>query len=114
MWTTTGVALHRLSDFFFVEIEIENSLKLIDVFFIFFLQRPDSDEKFRRIQSDKEALALQVQVLSEQVSLQNEKIVEMERLINEKNRLISNAEDLLQRVSKVFYFKLLKIQFFNR
>ncbi|XP_063699034.1 liprin-beta-1 [Culicoides brevitarsis] len=61
------------------------------------LPRPDSDERYRRLQSDKEALALQVQVLSEQVQLQNEKIVEMERLINEKNRLISNAEDLLQR-----------------
>lgn len=67
--------------------------------FILLFQRPDSDERYRRLQSDKEALALQVQVLSEQVSLQNEKIVEMERLINEKNRLISNAEDLLQRVS---------------
>lgn len=43
---------------------------------------------------------MQVQVLSEQVSAQTNKITELERLINDKSHLISNTEDLLQRVSE--------------
>lgn len=62
-------------------------------------QRPDTDERFRRLQTDKESLAMQVQMLSDQVSAQNSKITDLERLINDKAQLISNTEDLLQRVS---------------
>lgn len=43
---------------------------------------------------------MQVQLLSEQVSTQTNKIDELERLINDKTHLISNTEDLLQRVSQ--------------
>lgn len=56
-----------------------------------------SDERYRQLQVEKDALAFQIQILSEQVNLQNEKINELERLLNEKNRLIANAEDILQR-----------------
>lgn len=38
-------------------------------------------------------------MLSEQVNAQNDKISDLERLITDKAQLISNTEDLLQRVS---------------
>ncbi|XP_055691910.1 liprin-beta-2 isoform X2 [Lutzomyia longipalpis] len=60
-------------------------------------QRQDIDERLRRLQSDKESLALQVQVLSEQVAAQNEKISDLERMLTEKTQLLSNADDLLHR-----------------
>ncbi|XP_058833871.1 liprin-beta-1 isoform X2 [Topomyia yanbarensis] len=60
-------------------------------------QRQDTDERLRRLQTDKEALALQVKVLTEQVQTQSTKITELERTVHEKNKLISNADDLLQR-----------------
>ncbi|XP_055624525.1 uncharacterized protein LOC129767542 isoform X3 [Toxorhynchites rutilus septentrionalis] len=63
-------------------------------------QRQDTDERLRRLQSDKEALALQVKVLTEQVQTQSTKLAELERTVGEKNQLLSNAEDLLQRVSE--------------
>ncbi|XP_058833876.1 uncharacterized protein LOC131691471 isoform X7 [Topomyia yanbarensis] len=63
-------------------------------------QRQDTDERLRRLQTDKEALALQVKVLTEQVQTQSTKITELERTVHEKNKLISNADDLLQRVSE--------------
>lgn len=40
-------------------------------------------------------------MLSEQVSAQSGKITDLERLINDKTQLISNTEDLLQRVSGI-------------
>lgn len=43
---------------------------------------------------------MQVQMLGEQVTAQNGKIGDLERLINDKTQLISNTEDLLQRVSR--------------
>ncbi|XP_055691916.1 liprin-beta-1 isoform X7 [Lutzomyia longipalpis] len=61
------------------------------------LPRQDIDERLRRLQSDKESLALQVQVLSEQVAAQNEKISDLERMLTEKTQLLSNADDLLHR-----------------
>lgn len=70
------------------------------IFFFLISQRQDTDERLRRLQNDKESLALQVQVLSEQVNAQNEKISDLERLITDKAQLISNTEDLLQRVSE--------------
>lgn len=64
-----------------------------------FLQRQDIDERLRRLQSDKDALALQVQVLTEQVSSQNDKIIDLERSLTDKTQLLNNTEDMLQRVS---------------
>uniref|UniRef100_A0AAG5D397 SAM domain-containing protein n=1 Tax=Anopheles atroparvus TaxID=41427 RepID=A0AAG5D397_ANOAO len=63
------------------------------------LPRQDTDERLRRLQTDKEALAMQVKTLTEQVQTQSSKIIELERTVKEKNQLLSNAEDLLQRVS---------------
>ncbi|CAD7088011.1 unnamed protein product [Hermetia illucens] len=62
-------------------------------------QRQDIDERLRRLQSDKDALALQVQVLTEQVSSQNDKIIDLERSLTDKTQLLNNTEDMLQRVS---------------
>ncbi|XP_021711262.1 liprin-beta-1 isoform X3 [Aedes aegypti] len=63
-------------------------------------QRQDTDERLRRLQTDKEALALQVKMLTEQVQTQGTKISDLERTVSEKNQLLSNADDLLQRVSQ--------------
>lgn len=63
------------------------------------LQRQDMDDRLRRLQSDKESLVLQVQVLTEQVAAQGEKISELERTVTEKQHLLNNADDLLRRVS---------------
>lgn len=63
-------------------------------------QRQDnSSERLRKLQSDKDALQLQVQILTEQVNAQSDKLKELEMTINEKNLQISNGEDLLNRVS---------------
>lgn len=63
-------------------------------------QRQDnSSERLRKLQSDKDALQLQVQILTEQVNAQSDKLKELEMTINEKNMQISNSEDLLNRVS---------------
>lgn len=45
-------------------------------------------------------MALQVKVLTEQVQTQGTKIADLERTVSEKNQLLSNADDLLQRVSQ--------------
>ncbi|XP_035791916.1 uncharacterized protein LOC118466525 isoform X2 [Anopheles albimanus] len=60
-------------------------------------QRQDTDERLRRLQTDKEALALQVKTLTEQVQTLTSKISDLERTVKEKNQLLANAEDLLQR-----------------
>jgi hypothetical protein len=39
-------------------------------------------------------------VLNEQVTAANQKLEDMERTMTEKNQLLTNAEDLLQRVSQ--------------
>lgn len=62
-------------------------------------QRQDTDERLRRLQSDKESLVLQVQVLTEQVIAQGEKLSELERSLTEKQHQLNNADDLLRRVS---------------
>lgn len=67
--------------------------------FVVYFQRQDTDERLRRLQTDKEALALQVKTLTEQVQTLTSKISELERTVKEKNQLLANAEDLLQRVS---------------
>lgn len=53
-----------------------------------------------RMQTDKESLAVQVQILSEQVSGQNNKISNLEKMINDKSQMICSTEELLQRVSE--------------
>lgn len=63
-------------------------------------QRQDTDERLRRLQTDKESLALQVQVLTETVASQGDKIGELERNVADKTQLLHNTEDLLQRVSQ--------------
>ncbi|XP_055598299.1 uncharacterized protein LOC129747911 isoform X3 [Uranotaenia lowii] len=63
-------------------------------------QRQDTDERLRRLQTDKEALALQVKVLTDQVQAQGAKVQELERTLAEKSQLLNNADDLLQRVSE--------------
>ncbi|CRK97311.1 CLUMA_CG010705, isoform B [Clunio marinus] len=61
-------------------------------------QRQDSSsERVRRLQSDKDALQLQVQILTEQINAQSEKLKDFESTVNEKNMLITNTEDLLNR-----------------
>lgn len=63
-------------------------------------QRQDSSsERVRRLQSDKEALQLQVQILTEQINAQSDKLKDLEMSVNEKNLQLSNTEDLLNRVS---------------
>ncbi|XP_038112438.1 liprin-beta-1 isoform X6 [Culex quinquefasciatus] len=63
-------------------------------------QRQDTDERLRRLQSDKEAMALQVKLLTDQVQQQGTKISDLERTLSDKNQLLANADDLLQRVSQ--------------
>ncbi|KAL7033148.1 hypothetical protein ACKWTF_007493 [Chironomus riparius] len=61
-------------------------------------QRQDnSSERVRRLQSDKDALQLQIQILTEQINAQNDKLKDMEMTINEKNHQLQNTEDLLNR-----------------
>uniref|UniRef100_A0A8D8C1C4 Liprin-beta-1 n=2 Tax=Culex pipiens TaxID=7175 RepID=A0A8D8C1C4_CULPI len=61
------------------------------------LPRQDTDERLRRLQSDKEAMALQVKLLTDQVQQQGTKISDLERTLADKNQLLANADDLLQR-----------------
>jgi chromosome segregation ATPase len=58
----------------------------------------------RRLQSDKDALQLQIQILTEQINSQNDKLKDMEMSVNEKNHQIQNTEDLLNRVRDHFEF----------
>ncbi|CAO1416522.1 unnamed protein product [Diamesa tonsa] len=63
-----------------------------------YMPRQDStSERVRRLQSDKDALNLQVQILNEQLAAQSNKMQDMEQALNEKNHMLTNAEDLLQR-----------------
>ncbi|KAH8258827.1 hypothetical protein KR038_010248 [Drosophila bunnanda] len=61
------------------------------------IPRQDSDERMRRLQRDKEGLALQYQMLAERVSEQADKIIELEGLITEKTQQLCSKEELLQR-----------------
>ena len=68
--------------------------------YLFTLQRQDSSsERVRRLQSDKDALQLQIQILTEQINAQSDKLKDLEMSVNEKNLQLSNTEDLLNRVS---------------
>ncbi|XP_065158263.1 uncharacterized protein [Atheta coriaria] len=58
---------------------------------------PDQDERFRKLQQERDNLQLQVQVLSEQIDAQNEKISDVEKSLAEKKQMLISAEDTLQR-----------------
>lgn len=93
--------------------------KFINYFTFFNQQRQDSSsERVRRLQSDKDALQLQVQILTEQINAQNDKLKEMEMVMNEKNLQISNTEDLLNRVRNSGmlqgFAKLIKLNNFRK
>ncbi|KAH8380016.1 hypothetical protein KR009_008508 [Drosophila setifemur] len=61
------------------------------------IPRQDSDERMRRLQRDKEGLALQYQMLAERVSEQADKIIELEGFITEKTQQLCSKEEQLQR-----------------
>ncbi|XP_018793245.1 PREDICTED: liprin-beta-2 isoform X2 [Bactrocera latifrons] len=62
------------------------------------IPRQDADERLRRLQRDKEALALQYQLLTDRVSDQGAKIIELESLLQEKTQLLSDRDEQLQRL----------------
>lgn len=57
----------------------------------------EQDEKFRKIQSERDHLQLQVQVLTEQIEAQSDKISDLEKMLQEKKLMLSETEDKLQR-----------------
>lgn len=61
------------------------------------LPRQDTDERLRRLQRDKEALAVQYQSMSDKVTEQGDRILELERQLVEKAQQLSAAEERLQR-----------------
>lgn len=61
------------------------------------IPRQDSDERMRRLQRDKEGLALQYQMLAERVSEQADRIIELEGLLTEKSQQLCSKEEQLQR-----------------
>lgn len=65
-----------------------------------FFQPGEQDEKFRKLQYEKDNLQLQVQVLTEQIEAQSDKISDLEKMLQEKKQLLSETEDKLQRVSQ--------------
>lgn len=60
-------------------------------------QSGDQDEKFRKMQYERDNLQLQVQVLTEQIEAQSDKISDLEKLLLEKKQQLSEAEEKLQR-----------------
>ncbi|XP_030767811.1 liprin-beta-2 isoform X3 [Sitophilus oryzae] len=57
----------------------------------------EQDEKFRKIQYERDNLQLQVQVLTEQIEAQSDKITDLEKVLHEKKQMLSEAEEKLQR-----------------
>ncbi|XP_056632036.1 uncharacterized protein LOC130442070 isoform X2 [Diorhabda sublineata] len=57
----------------------------------------ETDEKFRKLQYEKDNLQLQVQVLTDQIEAQSDKISDLEKLLYEKKQQLSETEDKLQR-----------------
>ncbi|XP_008192368.1 liprin-beta-2 isoform X2 [Tribolium castaneum] len=55
------------------------------------------DEKFRKLQYEKDNLQLQVQVLTEQIEAQTDKIADLEKLLMERKQHLSETEEKLQR-----------------
>ncbi|KAK3795973.1 hypothetical protein RRG08_042967 [Elysia crispata] len=58
-----------------------------------------SDERIRRLEDDKQSLALQVSVLSEQVEAQAEKIRDMESCSHDHRQRLSDANKVLQKMT---------------
>lgn len=61
------------------------------------IPRQDSDERLRRLQRDKESLALQYQMVADKVCDQADKILELEGLLSERTLQLSAKDELLQR-----------------
>lgn len=80
-----------------------NNQNLINILWFVFLQGPDYDDKTRKVQSERDNLQLQVQVLSEQIEAQTDKIADLEKNLSEKKQQLIGTEDILQRVSVAFY-----------
>ncbi|KAJ8950861.1 hypothetical protein NQ318_011157, partial [Aromia moschata] len=57
----------------------------------------EQDEKFRKMQYERDNLQLQVQVLTEQIEAQSDKISDLEKVLQEKKQLLSETEEKLQR-----------------
>ncbi|GFO30404.1 liprin-beta-2 [Plakobranchus ocellatus] len=57
-----------------------------------------SEERIRRLEDDKQSLALQVSVLSEQVDAQEEKIRDMEAIADDHKQRLRDANKVLQKV----------------
>ncbi|XP_031341402.1 uncharacterized protein LOC116169452 isoform X2 [Photinus pyralis] len=57
----------------------------------------DHDDKLRKLQSEKDNLQLQVQVLTEQIEAQGDKITDLEKVLIERKQQLTNSEDMLQR-----------------
>ncbi|XP_072398611.1 liprin-beta-2 isoform X2 [Diabrotica undecimpunctata] len=57
----------------------------------------ETDEKFRKLQYEKDNLQLQVQVLSDQIEAQSDKISDLEKMLYERKQQLSETEDKLQR-----------------
>lgn len=51
------------------------------------------------MQSERDNLQLQVQVLTDQIDAQTEKITDLEKNLSEKKQQLIGTEDILQRVS---------------
>ncbi|XP_028894504.1 liprin-beta-2 isoform X2 [Zeugodacus cucurbitae] len=62
------------------------------------IPRQDADERLRRLQRDKEALAIQYQLLADRVSEQADKIIELEGLLQDKTQLLNDRDEQLQRL----------------
>lgn len=79
---------------------------------MYIFQPADQNEKFRKLQYEKDNLQLQVQILSEQIEAQTDKIADLEKSLQEKKQQISDTEDKLQRVSSYFVIVLLLREIF--
>lgn len=72
---------------------------VIDLIFVFVTQGgADMEERLLRLEGERDALRLQVQVLGEQLSSQADKIADLSDCLEEKRHQLKSAENLLQRV----------------
>jgi len=55
-------------------------------------------DRIRRLQIEKEQLAMQASVLSERIDIQVDKMAELEALLAERKRVLDLTEERLQRV----------------
>jgi len=61
----------------------------------------DMEERLLRLEGERDALRLQVQVLGEQLSSQADKIADLSECLDEKRQQLKSAENVLQRVSNL-------------